>query len=390
MLTIHCSALPRALGRDGCPASLALPKVNIATSSDDSNLGNAVHEAGALHVRGIEVDLSAVADKWGVEPSALGPLFHQLRRLWEGYRDALEVVGTEQQVEADVFEDLRITGTADVLARVRGGDNDDMLVDIDFKSTEGRDPLAQQIAYGVSYFGGNPEPFKTVGLFLREGMAVVHDVSDAPCQQPACMGSCHLTEWKRDLRYALDHVEGKDEKFHASPSNCLFCARQTECPARLQLARASWEIVTSPGEEWRALTPAAKGELYLKVQFAAKFIETIRDMYREEIKANGPLPLADGREVALIPNTRETIQVEEAWPVMAKEFGLCAEDVLHIIAPAVTIAKGKLTDIIGAGAAKGHKGAVINAFLDALRAANALTELVGEPKLCARKQTKEG
>ena len=113
-------------------------------------------------------------------------------------------------------------------------------------------------------------------------------------------------------------------------------------------------------------------------------------MYRDEIKANGPLPLQDGREVALVPNNREVIMVEDAWPVIAREFGLSEADLLHLIAPALNIGKGKLCDIIGAAAVKGTKGKRINAAMDALREANALTEVVGEAKLCCRKAIKEG
>jgi hypothetical protein len=373
MIAIHCSALPRALGKSGCPASLQAPQIDIAGTSDDADLGSAVHQAMALHVQGMDVDLQFTAAAWGVEESALAPLYHVGRRLWSRHSEALQVVGVETHIAAQIFPDVEILGTADLFARTVGGDQPDVLVNADWKSTEGRDPLDQQIGYGVCYFGGKPEPFKIISYFLRDGADLVRDIS-----------ADDVAAWKGRLRYAVDHPE----KFCPSPSNCQWCRRALECPARLQLARASWEIVTNPGEEWNALTPAEKGDLYLKVQFAGKFLETIKDMYREEIKAHGNLPLADGREIALIPNNREAISVEDAWPVLAREFGVSEADLLHLIAPALTVGKGKVSDILGATAPKGQKGKRITAAMDALREANALTEIVGEMKLCVRRAVK--
>ena len=360
MMRIHASALPRAIGRDGCPASLKAPQLDIAGTSDDADLGRAAHEAGERHVLGQEVDLAEIAAAHEVEESALAPLFHQFRKLYARYADALDVLGVEMPVSSMVIPGVTIVGTADFFATTR--DADKLLVNGDLKSTESRDPLDQQIGYIVGEHDGLPAPGKCISFYLREGVSEVHDI-----------GAAEIGDWKDRLRYAIEHPE----KFAPTVGNCQFCRRALECPARTALMRASLDAMAEPGQDIKAMSPAQRGSLYLKLQAAEWYCEGVRDALRE-FAAEAPFILPDGREVALVDDRKERIDVEAGWPVMANEFGVGPENLIRVIGPMLSIGKGKLTEAIGSATPKGQKGRRIAALLDALRERGALIETVGK------------
>jgi hypothetical protein len=370
-ITIHCSALPRALGRQGCAASLQVPGIDIQSESNDANLGIAAHLSLKHHVLGNEVDLAQIATMYGIEESALAPLFHSGRKCFEPYRDALEIIGVEFPVKREVLAEVTLVGTADLLAWTKAEPR--VLVNADWKSSESRDPLDQQIGYGVCHLDSVITPFKIISFYLREGIADVRDVTTEM-----------ISDWMRRLAYALAHPD----RFKPSPSNCQWCRRKTDCPARTQLMRASLAAMADPGQDIKAMTPAQCGDTYLKLQAAERYCEEVRNALREKA-TDGSFVLPDGREVALVDDKKERIDVDAAWEIMRRYLG-CKdnEELLKVIGPFLNIGKGALTKKLSDMTAKG-KGKLIEAFLSELRGAGALIETCGK-KFSIRKAIKEG
>ncbi len=360
-IELRCSALPRILS---CPASRIPPSVQIDGETEDSALGTAAHAAMAALVTGCEVDTAELAARYRADEKELSVLFAQGRKLWALYADAIEVLQVEQALARTIIAGLTLTGTPDLIGR--SNDDAGTLVVLDWKSQEGaRDPRDQLLGYAhlardVWHHDG---AVKLIVCYLRDGISEVIDVT------PPMM-----FDWGTRLSEAIRHPD----RFNPSPVNCeqSFCPRRHECPARNAMTLAAvTAIVEMPDPA--ALTPAQIGALYPRIQMLEKLCEAARDAVRAKIAQHGALPTGDGREVVITEDVREKIDAARAWEAMFEEFG-------DVPFEAVTVSKGALCDAIGAKAPKGQKGKRIEAFMDKLRAADAVRETKVQ-KLSVRK-----
>ena len=349
-ITIHCSSLPRILS---CPASLDTDKkVELRSADSDASLiGQAVHAALAHYVQTGEVpDLDTVSLRFGVSRDQVAPLFFIGRRIWDDYSDALDVCGVEQQCGELLAEGLQLTGTADVVADTEGTS----LLIWDWKSgVATADHRAQLLGYAWLNRRSAPSGrIKLAVCYLRDQSVEITDIDL----------KTDLVEFERQVAWAVAHPN----TFCPSWENCRFCPRQSDCPARRTLIRATVADLSTV-EKLDALAPADLGVLYPKVKLLEGAIKHYHATLRNAVSATGPIPTGDGRELVMKTKPRSEILPQPAWPVLLKWMGDA-----DVFSDALKLKKGELCSLVSDATPQGQKGKAIKAFLDELAEAGAI------------------
>lgn len=175
----------------------------------------------------------------------------------------------------------------------------------------------------------------------------------------------------------FDVINSPTDSFVASGfvvHNCQFCPRFATCPARQAMVRSAWvEIEDTPpvidtiGPNREAFFPALARLVRMgKLAVAKEVIARIEMMVRQDISVNGPLDLGNGRELALVPEPRDTIDPLKAWPIISER--LSNEE----LAPCIKIGKTALLDAVGDKAPRGQKAKVKAELMDELKTAGAV------------------
>ncbi len=344
MIRTRPSAMPRAFG---CPSSLVETANPVNTSSDESDLGDAVHVALRLHVSQLEVDLGAIASEHSVDVNDLEPLFSYGTKAWRELSPHFPSPRTECALDPT---DITTGGTADVLHA-----SAETAVVNDWKSGRVRRNAREQLAsyaYALRQQYGMPASgvIKGVATWLRFGEIEVYDFDSAALDAFA-------------QSYALDVVDQIGKRY-APGEHCTFCPRVNECEARTAFLRgAAMVVAEGPGP----LAPADLAALYPRAQMLEKALEAYRKALRLAVQEHGPLPIGDGRVVSLAEQSRDVIDARTAWPIL-QELGLTDDE----LAAATSIAKGAIEDAIKDKAPRGMKQKRLMQALERLRQSGAL------------------
>lgn len=370
MSEIHCSAIGRILA---CPMSRQAPDIRIEPDVVGARLGSAVHAAIAEFIQqgtqGSKEYYSARFDLAPEQEADFGYLVREAIRQWEELRPMLTDVEVEAATVRRFAEGWDVAGRPDVWAHLESS-ADRVVVIIDWKTERiEADHRDQMMGYAWLAFDlREPGRVKLTTVRLRDGVRDIEDVSQD-----------ELQGWEDRLKAAL----GAD--YYCPGACCDWCPLQLTCEARARWLRgATLGLPALTLADSPVLAAQKLADWWPRV----KALEIACDRYRLALKtalaASGPQTLSDGSVLELEAGGRETIEVsEDAIATIGKSLGVPSsqfEDgeqwegaVLHRLMSALSIAKGKLGQIVAASVEKG-KGKAREALFKALRDAGCVTK----------------
>ena len=352
MMTIRCSTLPRALS---CPASLVAPKIEIGGDrSEVARTGTAVHEALAAHVKGEPVpSFHDLAAKHDVDADQVAMLYHMGVGLWRPYADTLKILAVEHKFEQPLDADAKLRGSGDIIAEALGEPVPTIVV-WDWKTgSPERDHSDQLIGYAwlANAEWRECEAVKIVTAWVRGQFVEIEDVSAED-----------MLEWRKRFTFALEHPK----RFNPTATNCQFCHRQHECPARTAVVARSVTDLTANFDEKTALSRADLAALVPKAKLLEKVLEQYYATLQNVVQEDGFIPIGDGREVGLETRRRRTVR---PLPFLTMNVAWDPNDLARFI----TINKSKLCKFVGEQVECG-KGKAIEAFMERLSEAGAIAK----------------
>ena len=380
MIELHCSSLPRVLA---CPAALRDPAIGIRSDSERSRVGRAVHELLADMLRqDTETRLGPIPDPWPyaarheVSADEVEYLGWRGWRIWEQVRPTLEVIAIEEPCALDITADVRLVGTADLLARVVDDSvlNAGMPVVNDWKS--GWKQLGawdQLLGYALLAHErlGYPPMVKVMLSWLRYDFQVL-DIQAST-----------LDELRRRIIWAAEHPN----IYNPSEETCGDCKRGHECPAREALVRSSITAL----QRVDAAPPADPRQI-AALHDKAKMLEKMLDRFYVAEKATvkehgGVLDMGDGRELVLTEVDRGDIDLAAGVSALCAAFGCDLPELVDKLTAAISVSKSELMSLLTSDLKprSREKGKRRKALLDSLEAAGAIVHSTQE-RLVPRKK----
>lgn len=190
----------------------------------------------------------------------------------------------------------------------------------------------------------------------------------------------HVRTMEREARYWTRQdaaewyaavLERLDDTRYFPGRHCRFCPRALVCPALTEVLSQTAEFMLSGDDEIQLqleeMNGAALAKLWEYVGLLEKRSEWTRGAVKARLRATGPLPVGDGREVALVPQERRHLIPLLAWDACERAVG--RETLLRDVAE---LRKGRLEEAVRATAGKGQKGAAVTALMEQLEADGAL------------------
>lgn len=377
-LRIRCSELPRTRK---CAESIrdTPDLVPLSISGQPADLGKAVHEY-ARHIDApTRPDLDELADTYDVPIDELEIAVALMLRAWRlevdghslssifadsatevalSYTEPFEIPGTP-------FESITLTGTADRLA-VDGS----LAKLLDWKSGRKDTNVSDQLkGYGFLAVIDRPDVDRVYSTTVRQALGY---------WEPTTYTRAGLLQWWEELKLGLRNGYGK----FSPGDHCLGCRRFGSCDGPIAYTQRAIEVLERPAP---VITPANVGELGPLI---AEDIRSIRwfmgrgkeyiSGVREIIRAIGPIPAGDGRQVAIRVEEKRALSKIAARPVLAEH---CTDDE---IAFATAISVSKLEKQLRARTPDGEKKHAVAKFRQDLDAVGAIrtseTEKVVEMK----------
>lgn len=341
-IRVRCSSLPRYFA---CASSAGEAEAFINGSSDESDLGDAAHEALGCVVLNVDPDLVDIAKRQGVDHDELERLVAYGRKAWRELAKYFPAPKVEERLESDYAP-----GTADILH----ADGVTLVVG-DWKSGRIRRNHTEQMAgyasAALEKFGA-PESGEVTScvIWLRdlEAEVVVWTVAE-------------LEQWR--ARY--DAQQARIGKEYAPGEHCGFCPLRLECRAHQNyLTTSATALMTAPPA---TVTPQLLASLYPQSRALKKALDSYEAALKEQLEQHGSLAIGDGTVISLGEGTRSEIDAKAAWPILEDE-GLSRDDINGLL----SVGKGALEEIIGSRAPKGTKGKRQAAVMDRLRTAGAV------------------
>ena len=356
----RCSSLPRIIG---CNASSKRPKHGeIDPPFQASFLGSGIHK-GLQTVVDKDLshppDLTKIIDLYDIEdPDELVRLVWTGVNAWNSLKTWVEPIATEQQMECDIGEKWRLTGSGDIIAKdAEGG-----LVVIDWKSGYVQKDVKHQL-YGYAKLALNKfEHFnhgKVITVWLRHNAIEIKDFDRDYIDG----------EWTDLL---ISSFTGRQYSPH--PDFCDYCPNTYDCDAKKQMNRsASTELMKA--DEAKTV-PAILGDFYDRSRMLKRAIENYDKAMKQQIRdSGGSFEFPDGRCATFNEELRKEIDFVKAWPIIAKYFKCDGQlpELLNAIGPSMKYGKKDLMNFVKALAPRGEKGKAIAALMDELEEAGAVT-----------------
>lgn len=360
-MSFRASAMPMAFA---CPGSVRIEpdEIRIDTANDAASMGTAIHAVMArVVVDGLNdlPDLQPFADECGVPDESLDEFEMLCRFGMQAWRELKSYFPNPTVEESLALHSPRATGgLAAITGHVDLASNTvNEAAFLDWKS--GRvdsDEYHQMAAYAAMMAVDGVEVVHGVTVRLRDRKYIVRHWAREQIV-------AWLDEWmNRVVEWDGTYTVGE---------HCRYCRRQATCDARRQIVLATVADLT--GETLPAIDAGNRElmgpkvvDLYRRAKVLTKAIEQFDGWLRNEIAANGPLPTGDGKTLALVAESRDEIDPQKAWPLMAD--ALTQDE----IAACMKVGKTKLLDAVGSHAPHRGKGKAKSEFLEALRDAGAV------------------
>lgn len=356
MITLRCSSLPLFMK---CAGSVR-GDLKINEWNESSDLGTAVHDALARHIKGIPVDLPSVASLHGVDESELSILYYQGLKAWS----VVHPIGqceteSERSLSARVSPGIELTGTADVISRSwarndvwTDGDPGPMAVSItDWKSGRRDADYREQImGYAALALMTYPQAAYAFGriVWLRTDETEVYSLTQEG-----------LVTWRERL------IDKAAETEYRPGPHCQHCPRQHYCPAKQEMQRGAVELLGTGRFDLTQLGSIERLDLYHKAKSVASLAAMVIDELRAHVRSFGPIE-ADGTKLQIVQETRRALRPAKAWPVLQQ---FLTDDQL---AECVTVSMTKVEDAAAKGQPRGEGAGRKRAMLAELNKAEAI------------------
>jgi len=358
VITLRCSSLPLFMR---CAGSVR-GNVRINEWSEAADLGTAVHDALARHIKGLPVDLPSVASLHGVDEGELRPLYHQGVKAWgELHPLGKSIAEAERELSALIAPDLELTGTADVLAKSwttgdweKGGEGPMAVSVIDWKTgRRDSDHREQLLGYAALALLTYPDAVYAFGriVWLRTDETEVYSLTRED-----------LVLWRERLI-----SKARETDYRPGP-HCQYCPRHHSCPAHQDMQRGALAVMAThagPALSLVELGSAEKLSLYHKAKSVGALAATVLEEVRAHVRSFGPIE-AEGTKLQLIEETRRSLRPAEAWPVLQQYLSDAQ------LAECVTVSLTKAEDAAAKGQPRGEGGKRTLAMLADLNTANAI------------------
>lgn len=351
-----------------CAAATVPPRVRIESGGPEADLGSAVHEilAGAIGSGGCWPDADWVARKWGADP---GEVYALARWAWNRWQGTDDRPGLSQWFPAPVVEEeliwthpagVTLSGHPDVVSvagdAVHGADWKSGFVDADYAD--------QLRAYALLALNEHPGADRAYFALVRI--------------REQCIDGFWFTRAELDAwAYRLSIHLRKTEAYNPGPW-CGRCPRLHECPAVMseirqlhgELAHGEPLLLRLPAD--RRARAAMLTSLHARAKLAEGRLAKLKEIIRAEVEAaGGALPTGDGAELRLVEQEQKRLAPREALPVLLD--GYLTHEQLHEV---MTLPKGKVEDLVAAGAGRGKGAAALRELRARLEAAGAYATTV--------------
>ncbi len=357
-ISIRCSALPRIMR---CPASAA--PSNVVSYSPEAALGTLVHEA--MSKPGDIGNIVTQAENAGLDGAEARFLIYAALEA-----DATLIVEagvTDVQRETPIEADLatvKLTGTPDV----RGMIEPRRRLIVDYKAGRVDRDYAHQLRGYALLDMLNDETIDEVVCQIAWLRAKVVDTFTVTRVQAA--------EWLAELIRRL--VSGA---YTDDIEVCGFCPHRPDCGQYARMLNVATVALARPGENLPT-SPVHLAKLYPAAQELARTLEAYKAALRAAVAQEGPIPIGEGREVALEVLNRASIDAVKAAPIIHARLDA---DVLTIM----DVNKSALEDALREQAPRGMKKKAVDDCMFALEAAGALTRKASDA-LVMRKAKESG
>jgi Protein of unknown function (DUF2800) len=145
-----------------------------------------------------------------------------------------------------------------------------------------------------------------------------------------------LDAWGEELASAWDTLEGLEAELRSGSSLstnegpwCSYCGALPHCPSKMRLAHALAELDVA-GASLKALTPAQRGDVWVKYQQYKKALESIGDSLKELAEIE-PIPLPTGKLLRMVKVRGYSYPEKHATLTLLKDLGATREQIQAVM-----------------------------------------------------------
>jgi hypothetical protein len=333
-----------------------------------ADLGTAVHELLADHVRGRPLSLRPVevAQRYRVAEGDVVRLFDRAVALWQTRVDMYPNVQTE--VPLTYSDDgVEMSGTADLLSI-----SPDRVAIADLKTGRIRGDYLDQV-YGYAFMAlavvAAPEVLVEI-LWAHFGEIDSH-----------LLAAGDVAQWWEGYRTRLLNGRGA----YAPGKHCQYCRKRRTCPGHRQTLERAIVAAEDGSLALTTLTPASAAEVGPQIAsmlgalaVADRYRDALEAIVRAYIDEHGPLEAGDGRILKYgKPRRRRVVDAQKGWPIVKSALG-GDEDAL---ARCVSMSTTAIEREVKARAPRREKAATAAAVFHELELSDALSFSESRPPL---------
>lgn len=317
--------------------------------------GNAIHKVCELIVRtgGRPEDLSSFIEQYACDPDHLGVATWYAHRFWQEHGGNFPHAQTEVESKA-TLGNYEITGHVDVRSLISATEGEVLDWKGGYRTDTDVEPQMRSYAYLLAH-----------EYDLHKVRATVVWLMDQTFQRwEWTLGD--MVNWATKLSEHLHTWEERGRPY-VTGEHCRYCPQFLSCPAQKALLRTvGTDLVGMGARDSTDIQPAEVGRIYTAVQGIERLCERFRQLARDAVARQGPIPMEDGMQLALVTTQIEEIKPREAWPTLRK---FLEEEEL---AECIKVGKGKLLDAVARKADRGQKGKLRVALMEELATVNAI------------------
>jgi Protein of unknown function (DUF2800) len=340
-----------------CAGSLLETATPYNENTDEARAGTAKHEALADMVRGEEPPIDTIAERHQVDVDELARAVVYGRQAWAEIGRWFPDPHAEVRLDGEVSQ-----GTADVLSLVpwrRSTIPPESMALADWKTGWGHDEHRYQLmAYADAAraeFGMPTSGYITaIEVWLQHRETITRNFTWD-----------ELEGFRKRAKRQIEQV-GKQ---YSAGLHCKFCPRRNQCPARDEYLRASVVALVPAGDEPRALTREVLGSLYERSTMLGRALRNF-DALLDDALADGPVPLGNGKMLALVSKQQDEIDATKALPLLADSD----------LTSALSVSKAAIEREIKARVAHGGAASEMRRVLGALRELDAINQVEKKTK----------
>jgi hypothetical protein len=347
-MNLRCSGLDDAMA---CAGTLRAPEIAIEPEKGPAVFaGSATHELLSQVVDGhattlAQLDVKGTAERFGVDMGELFPLVRFGLDAWAKLKEYFPAPVSEIPMHATIAPGVSLSGHPDVIS-VSGT----RAAGLDWKSGRVDSSYAEQArGYCALTLLENPDVTEVSWYIVWLRYQEI---------EPYRMDRAAARVWLQGL---VDNVVEWDGVYHPGKV-CGYCRRSHECPAVVALARRDMAAlgdldVKALTERAAALDDNALVALHHRAGLVLRFAESLRELVRARVIANGGCIDTGYTRVTLEEQRRSEVDTLKAWPVLQKYIG---DDVK--LAECLTVKLSAAESVVAKAAGRG-KGAAAKAAL---------------------------